>query len=51
LKNPIEEMLQTLAQRYHKYMPIWLALGISAAGAPTVAQTELISPSLTSTPI
>jgi hypothetical protein len=30
-----------LAQRYHKYMPIWLLCGISAAGAPTIAQAEL----------
>jgi hypothetical protein len=29
------------AQPYHKYMPIWLALGISAVGAPTVAQAEV----------
>jgi hypothetical protein len=28
-------------QRYHKYMPIWLLLGISAAGAPTIAQAEV----------
>jgi hypothetical protein len=29
------------AQHYHKYMPIWLLLGISAAGAPTIAQAEV----------
>jgi hypothetical protein len=29
------------AQRYHKYMPIWLLLGISAVGVPTIAQAEL----------
>jgi hypothetical protein len=30
-----------LAQRYHKYMPIWLLLGISAVGVPTIAQAEV----------
>jgi hypothetical protein len=29
------------AQRYHKYMPIWLLLGISVAGAPTTALAEV----------
>jgi hypothetical protein len=29
------------AQRYHKYMPIWLLLGISAVAAPTIAQAEV----------
>jgi hypothetical protein len=29
------------AQRYHQYIPIWLMLGISAAGAPTLAQAEV----------
>jgi hypothetical protein len=29
------------AQRYHKYMPIWLLLGISAVGVPTIAQAEV----------
>ena len=29
------------AQRCYKYMPIWLLLGISAAGAPTIAQAEV----------
>jgi hypothetical protein len=28
-------------QRYHKYMPIWLLLGILAAGAPTIARAEV----------
>jgi hypothetical protein len=28
-------------RRYHQYMPIWLLLGISAAGAPTIAQAEV----------
>jgi hypothetical protein len=27
--------------RYHKYRPIWLLLGISAAGTPTIAQAEV----------
>jgi hypothetical protein len=36
LKNSIEEV-QMPAQRYHKYMAIWLLLGISAAAPPTVA--------------
>ena len=30
-----------LAHRYHKYMPIWLLLGISALGVPTIAQAEV----------
>jgi hypothetical protein len=29
------------APRYYKYMPIWLLLGISAAGAPTIVQAEV----------
>ena len=29
------------AQRYHKYMAIWLLLGISAAAPPTIAQAEV----------
>jgi hypothetical protein len=29
------------AQRCYKYMPIWLLLGISAAGAPTITQAEV----------
>jgi hypothetical protein len=29
------------AQRYHKYMPIWVMLGISAIGAPTIAHAEV----------
>jgi hypothetical protein len=29
------------AQRYHRYIPIWLLLGISAVGAPTIAQAEV----------
>jgi hypothetical protein len=29
------------AQHYHKYMPIWLLLGISAVGVPTIAQAEV----------
>jgi hypothetical protein len=29
------------AQRYHKYMPIWLLLGISDVGVPTIAQAEV----------
>jgi hypothetical protein len=33
--------MQMSAQRYHKYMPIWLLLGISAVGAPTIAQAEV----------
>jgi hypothetical protein len=41
LKNPIEEMPQMSAQHYHKYMSIWLLLGISAAEAPTIAQAEV----------
>jgi hypothetical protein len=28
-------------RRYHQYMPIWLLVGISAAGAPTIAQAEV----------
>jgi hypothetical protein len=40
LKNSIEEA-QMPPQRYHKYMVIWLLLGISAAGAPVVAQAEV----------
>jgi hypothetical protein len=28
------------AQRYHRYIPIWLLLGISAVRAPTIAQAE-----------
>jgi hypothetical protein len=41
LEELIEEMLQMSAQRYHKYMPIWLLLGISAAGAPRIALAEV----------
>jgi hypothetical protein len=29
------------AQRYHRYIPIWLLLGISAAGASTIALAEV----------
>jgi hypothetical protein len=29
------------AQRYHRYMQIWLLLGISAVAAPTIAQGEV----------
>jgi hypothetical protein len=29
------------AQRYHRYMPIWVVLGISAVAAPTIAQAEV----------
>ena len=29
------------AQDYHKYIPIWLLLGISAVTAPTIAQAEV----------
>jgi hypothetical protein len=29
------------AQRYHRYMQIWLLLGISAVAAPTIAQAEV----------
>jgi hypothetical protein len=29
------------AQRYHKYVPIWLLLGVSAAGEPTIAEAEV----------
>jgi hypothetical protein len=29
------------ALRHHKYIPIWLVLDISAAGAPTIAQAEV----------
>jgi hypothetical protein len=29
------------AQRYHKYMAIWLLLGISVAGTPTIAHAEV----------
>jgi hypothetical protein len=39
-KNPIEE-IKMWAQHYHKYIPIWLALGISAVVAPTIAQAEV----------
>jgi hypothetical protein len=28
-------------QRYHKYMPLWLLLGISAAGAPAQAEVHV----------
>jgi hypothetical protein len=38
--NPIEET-QMSAQRYHKYISIWLLLGISAAGAPAIALAEV----------
>jgi hypothetical protein len=30
------------AQRYHKYIPIWLLLGISAVAAPTITHAELL---------
>jgi hypothetical protein len=40
LNNRVEE-IQMSAQRCHKCIPIWLLLGISAAGAPTVAQAEV----------
>jgi hypothetical protein len=40
LKNSIEEA-QMPAQRYHKYMAIWLLLGISVAGTPTIAHAEV----------
>jgi hypothetical protein len=39
-KNPIGE-IQMSAQRYYRYMPIWLLLGIAAAGVPTIAQAEV----------
>jgi hypothetical protein len=39
-ENPIEET-QMPAQRYLKYMPIWLLLGSSAAVAPTIALAEV----------
>ena len=29
------------AQRYHEYIPIWLALGILAVAAPTIALAEV----------
>jgi hypothetical protein len=29
------------AQRYHKYMPIWLLLGISAVRLPAIARAEV----------
>jgi hypothetical protein len=35
------EEIQMSAQRYHQYMAAWLLLGISAAGAPTIACAEI----------
>jgi hypothetical protein len=40
LNNPVEEIKMS-AQRYHRYMPIWLLLGMSAAGLPTIALAEV----------
>jgi hypothetical protein len=39
-KNAIEEIKMS-ARHYHRYMPIWLVLSISPAGAPTIAQAEV----------
>jgi hypothetical protein len=39
-KEAIEE-IQMSAQRYLKYMPIWLMLGICAVAAPTIARAEV----------